>query len=156
MCSTIACSARALLALVLDRAGAAEQHHRAVVGGVVHRRAREHQTVDQRDGQAGARAGGERPHRATRQRAVAVDDLAVAGVQHGDHERLAVLVDDAQVGDQCLVEDRVDRLALVAAPFALAPQAHALGWRRGRRGSCHVRLQRSSSPYWCRRLPRVL
>ena len=43
------------------RPRAAEQHHRAVVGRVVHRRAREHEAVDQRDGQARRRAGARAP-----------------------------------------------------------------------------------------------
>jgi hypothetical protein len=51
---------------------------------------------------------------------VQVDDVAAAGVQRWDHERLAVLVGDAEVSDQTLVEDRVDRGPIVAAAFALA------------------------------------
>ncbi len=69
---------------------APDQHRRAVVGGVVHRRAREHETVDQRHRQARGRARGERAQRAARDGAVAVDDVAAAGVQGGDDERLAV------------------------------------------------------------------
>jgi hypothetical protein len=56
-------------------------------------------------------------------------------VQRRDHDRLAVSVDDAEVGDQRLVEDRVDDLALVAAPLALAANPDAIGrWvsRHGR------------------------
>jgi hypothetical protein len=68
--------------------------------------------------------------------AVAVDDVPAARVQRGDHERLAVLVHDPEVGDERLVEDRVDHLAFVAAPFALAAKAHALG-RGGRAHRVH-------------------
>ncbi len=75
----------------VDRARLPEQHHGAVVGGVVHRRARQHEAVDQRHRQA---RRGPRRHRpascAGAQRAVAVDDPAVARVQGGDHERLPV------------------------------------------------------------------
>ena len=67
MRSTIASQGRELLGAVLDAAARVpEQHHRAVVGGVVHRRARQHQPVDQRDGQAGRGARGQRAHRPSR------------------------------------------------------------------------------------------
>ena len=140
MCSTTASARCELLGGVLDAARAAEEHRRAVVGGVVHRRAGEHEAVEQRHGQADRRARGERPCRAPRHRAVAVDDVAAARVQRGHDERLAVLADDAEVGDQPLVEDRVDRRAVVAAALAPAPQPHALGaWRGGVGGGGHSR-----------------
>ena len=47
-----------------------QEHHRAIVGRVVHRRARQHQPVDQRHRQARRRAGGERAKGAARHRAV--------------------------------------------------------------------------------------
>ena len=117
----------ALLTVPGHRASLSEQHHRAVVGGVVHRRTRQHEAVDERDRQAGRGTGRERLDGAGAERAVAVDDAVPARVQGGDHERLAVLVGDAQVREQRLVEDRVDHIALVTAPLALAPQAHAVG-----------------------------
>ena len=52
MCSTIASSAASFSAGSSIARAAAEQHRRAVVGRVVHRRAREHQAVEQRHGQA--------------------------------------------------------------------------------------------------------
>jgi hypothetical protein len=51
---------------------------------------------------------------------VQVHRVADARVQRRGHERLAVLVGDPEVRDQRLVEDRIDRRALVAAAFALA------------------------------------
>ena len=58
-------------------------------------------------------------------------DVAAARVQRGGHDRLSVRLDDAEVRDQRLVEDRVDHVAVVAAAFALAPQTHAVGRRLG-------------------------
>ncbi len=49
-------------------------------------------------------------------------------------------LDDAEVGDQRLVEDRVDTLALVAAPFALASQPDALGGAAPGRWACAGQL----------------
>jgi len=50
---------------------------------------------------------------------VAVDEIAAAGVQRRNHKRLAP-VGDAEVGEQRLVEDRVDHAAVIAATLALA------------------------------------
>jgi hypothetical protein len=49
-----------------------------------------------------------------------------------DHERLTMLVGNAEMRDQRLVENRVDDAAVKAAPLAPAPQAHAIGRGRGR------------------------
>ena len=57
---------RSLLLGRVDRPRRSQQHDRAVVGRVVHRRAREHEAVEQRHGQACRRAGAERAQRAAR------------------------------------------------------------------------------------------
>ncbi len=103
------------LALVraLDQPGAPEDHHRAVVHRVVKRRPGEHEPVDQRDrpGRRGCRRRASVDHPRGR-RAVEVDLVAAAGVQRRDDVGLAV-DGEAEVGDQRLVEDRVDRRAVV-------------------------------------------
>jgi hypothetical protein len=127
---------RLLLGRVLDRARDAEDHDRAVVGRVVHRRARQDQPVDQRHRQARRHLLAHRSQCAAGDRAVAVDGVAVTGVQHRHDDRLAVRRDDPEVRDQGLVEDRVDHLALVAAAFALAPQPDPVGSGLGLIGAC--------------------
>ncbi len=54
-----------------------------------------------------------------------VDDVAGARVQRGEHQRLTVF-DDPDVRDEALVEDRVDRLAVMAAALPLAAQSHPI------------------------------
>ena len=59
---------------------------------------------------------------AARRRAVQVEALAVARVEHRDHER-AALAGEAHVSDETLVEDGVDEGALAAAPLREPPHA---------------------------------
>ena len=124
-----------LLARILDGPGAAEEHHGSVVGRVVHRRARQHQAIEQRHGEAGGRARGQRAQCSPGGRAVHVDHVCSTSVQGGHDKRLPVRVDDAEVREQSLIQDRVDQRPLVASAFALAPQAHAVGGRRRGRGA---------------------
>jgi hypothetical protein len=58
-----------------------------------------------------------------------VERVAVAGVNRRDHVRLSV-GDEADVADERLVEDRVDRGAVVCAALGVAPDGRA----RGRHG----------------------
>ncbi len=123
---------RSLLERLGDLACFAEDDRRAVVGRVVHRRAGQHEPVDQRDRQACPGAACHRAHRPPGAGTVAVDDIAVPGVERRHRQGLAVVHHDRQVSDQGLVEDRVDRPAIVAAALTLAAQADPLGSRRGR------------------------
>jgi hypothetical protein len=93
---------------------------------VVERRAREHDAVDQRDREAGVDAVLERAQRAAGGRAVDQHLVADARLQRRDHGRLAV-VHEAEVADERLVEDRVDRVAVVEA--AVGDPAEFGSWR---------------------------
>jgi len=72
----------------------------------------EDQAVEQRDGQAGGQPGAERADRAARRRPVDVDGVGDARVQRRDDVGLTV-DREAELRHQRLVEDRVDRLAIV-------------------------------------------
>src|SRR5438552_3413102 len=76
---------------------------------------------------SGSGAAGQRAQCPAGARAVAVDEVAAARVQRRDHERLPGLVRNSEVGDERLVEDRVDAPAVVAATFAAAPQSYSVG-----------------------------
>ncbi len=94
-------------------------------------RPREHDPVEERDGQAGGKALGERPQRAARCGAVDEDLVRDAGVERRDDERLAV-GDEAEVRDETRVEHGVDRSAVVAAALGEAADP------RAGRGGCVV------------------
>ena len=113
---------RALLVLVLDQPRLAEHDDRAVVERVMEGSAREHEAVEQRHGHAHGHTLAQRAEHAAERRAVQIQLLSCARVQHRDHERLAA-VGEAEVRDESLVEDRMDRRVVVRAA-ARAP-AHA-------------------------------
>ena len=101
------------------RAPASEDDRRAVVHRVVEDAAREDDAVDDRRGDADVDPLVELLQHPTRGRAVEVQRVADASVDRRDHVRLSV-DDEADVADERLVEDRVDRLAVVdAAPDAV-------------------------------------
>ena len=58
---------------------------------------------------------------------MAVHDVAQAGMQRWDHQRLAALVGYPEMRHERLVEDRVDELAVIAPALALSDQADPLG-----------------------------
>jgi GntR family transcriptional regulator/MocR family aminotransferase len=135
----------------LDGRGDPEHEHRAVVDGVVEGRAGEHEPVEQRHRQAGRCAGAQRADRAARGGAVEVDGVPHARVQCGDDVGLSVR-DEAEVRDQRLVEDRLDRLALVhrAGGNAADPRS-SRGGRRHPRQATHVLVPRTG-PNGCKNL----
>ena len=112
------------LRLVLDEREPPEDHHRVVVRGVLEGRAREHERVHERDRDAGRSARSEQPNGAARGRAVDVDGVADARVEHRDADRL-VSVGERHVREQPAIEDRVDRLAVVPALLRPAPHSDA-------------------------------
>ena len=91
---------------------APEHHDRPVVHRVVHRRAREHETVEQRHRHADPHARRERAEHPARRGAVQEQPLVQPRERHGDDERLAGL-DEPDRADQRLVEDRVGERAVV-------------------------------------------
>ena len=116
-----------LLRRVPDLTRRAQHQDAAVVHRVVEGGAREHQAVEQRDRQATRRTGAEERQHPARGRAVDHHLVADAREGRGNHERLA-LVHEAHVADEGLVEDGVDRGAIVVAALRQAPHG---GSRRG-------------------------
>jgi hypothetical protein len=57
---------------------------------------------------------------------VQIDDVAAAGVQRRRHDGTAVVVGDAHMRDQRLIEDRVDDRPIVASALAPAAQSNSL------------------------------
>src|SRR5205814_8507349 len=100
----------------LDLDGATDDHRRAIVDRVVERRAGQHQTVDQRHGDAHVDTRRERSQHAAGGRTVDVEVVTDPPVRGGDHER-TVLGDEADVAHDALVEDRVEGGAVVAGPL---------------------------------------
>ena len=131
---------RDLLGRILDQAGPAQHHHRAVVDRVVEGRAGQHQAVDEGDGDAHVEAGGERAHHPAGGRAVEVQRVADPGIAGGHGEGLAV-DDEGDVTDEAVVEDAVDLGAIEDAAFREAAQPGAIGDREGR-GSGRVHDRR--------------
>ncbi len=117
---------------VADRRGRPEDDDRPVVHRVVERGAGQDQPVDERDGDAQLGALGATPQQPAGGRPVQQQPLAVAPVQHRDHDR-AVVGGEPDVGDEALVEDGVRRPAVVAPPLGQAADGRA-GGRRGRVG----------------------
>jgi hypothetical protein len=76
------------------------------------------------------RAGAERLPRAGGLRAVQVDRVADAGVDRGEAARAAVAVTEGDVTDQRLVEDRLDRLAVVVTALGVSVDLGPFGRRR--------------------------
>jgi hypothetical protein len=111
---------------VLDERRGAEHDDRAVVDRVVERRAREHEPVEQRHGYADRDPGGQVAQHPARRRAVHVEEVAGARMKGGDDVRAAVDL-EPDVAIQRLVEDRVDRLTVVAAALRLAPDTKMVG-----------------------------
>jgi hypothetical protein len=109
---------RVLLGRVVDRPGAAEDHHRAVVQRVMEGRAGQHQPVQQGDGDADLHAGAQAEPAAGR--AVQVEVLADACVPGRDHVRLLVH-HEADMAEEALVQDGVDGRAVVGCPFGQPP-----------------------------------
>src|SRR5207249_11618409 len=96
-----------------------------VVDGVVERRSREHEPVDERDGQANLDTAGQRTERATGGRAVDVQVVADACLERR-HDQGGVVPDDPQVADEGFVQDRIDRGAVVCGTLGQPADAGAL------------------------------
>jgi hypothetical protein len=111
---------------VLDRPRGAVQDDGTIVDRVVEGRARQHQAVDERHGEADLRPARERAQHAAGGRAVQVDLVAGAGVERRD-DGGATVVDEADVADEAVVEDRVQSLAVVMAARRQAAELRAWG-----------------------------
>lgn len=134
---------RDLFVTIRDDRRVPEHDGRAVVHRVMERRARHHQTVDDRRRHAGGRAAGERLQHSARDGAVHVQPVADARVNGRDDERLLV-EGEADVDDQRLVEDRVNRRFVVAGSRRNA--AHGSTGRRFHRREHARRLVHRTDP----------
>jgi dipeptidase E len=90
----------------------------------VERGPREHDCVDERNGDAHCRSGRETLQHVVRCGSVEVELVVHAGVSHGQHHGLA-LSHKADVGNDALVEDGVDYGALVATPLPFSSHGRA-------------------------------
>ena len=117
---------RGELLVALDEGRGAEHDRGAVVDRMVEDRPREHEPVEQGHGHADRNPGGEVAQHPARRRAVHVEQVADARVQRRDDVRPAAGL-EPDVAVERLVEDRVDRLAVVTAALRLAPDAQVVG-----------------------------
>ncbi|BCI88805.1 hypothetical protein NIIDMKKI_40110 [Mycobacterium kansasii] len=111
---------RQLLGVVVNRTRAAHHDYRAIVQGMVHRRAGQHQPVDEGGGDADGQAGwlGAK-HWSAAGGAVNVQRLSAADM-HGRQDHRPAVADIAKVTEQGLVEDAMDGLAVVTSTLAVA------------------------------------
>jgi hypothetical protein len=93
---------------------------------VMERRPGEYQLVDETDCDAAWGAVPECPECPVAAGTVEVEDLPLPGVDRRDDEGLPV-VDEADMADQGLVQDRVDDVSVVAAATRLAEDPGPLG-----------------------------
>jgi hypothetical protein len=114
------------LALVRHRLRVAEDHHGAVVHGVVEGGARQHEPVHEGGGEAHGHAPLEGLQHAAGRGAVHEDLVPDARVDGGDHEGLP-LADEPDVADQRLVQDRVHGGAVEMPARGQAAQRGARG-----------------------------
>jgi hypothetical protein len=97
---------------------------------VAKRRAGQRDPVDQRHREAEPRAVDERPQQPARRRAVQIEPVVHARVDHRHHVRLSA-GNQAGVSDQALVEDRVDRVAVVRGALGMSADGRFGGLDRG-------------------------
>ena len=115
-----------LLGAILDHSSATEDDCRAVVERMVVDRAGEDDAVDERHGHADVDTAAELTKHAAGRRAVQVQQIPDSYVDGRDDERLRV-DNESDMAMERLVEDGIDRLALVEAPLGMAADAAALG-----------------------------
>src|SRR5436190_14337037 len=131
-----------------DLRSAAEHHYRSIVHRMMKRAARQHQAVDDGHRDAHRRALGDPPQQTAATRAVDVQMIVHPRVDHWHDKRLPLLVDDADVADQRLIDDLMDDLAIVDAALRMTPNGGSLGgavpfmWSRGI--ECHGEPQETS------------
>src|SRR5690242_14231432 len=94
-------------------------------------RARQHETVDNRHCHTSIDATGERTQHAARLRTVHIKLVVNASIARRNHERLSI-DDEADVTDETLVENRVDRLAIEVAALRQTLELGAISLRK-----CH-------------------
>ena len=114
-----------LLLSIDDFARRAQHHDRAIVHRVMESGTGQHQSVEKSDGHARRHALPERAEHAAGTGAVEVQRLADPRVNRGDDHRMT-LDDEADVADQALVEDRVDRRLIVAAALRKTSNSRVL------------------------------
>ena len=111
-----------LLGFIADRRHLADQNRAAVIDVVFEGGAGEDDAVDVGHRETGPDAAVDGPQRPARGGAVHIDPVADPRVQGRDHEGL--LADgEPEVGDEAGVEDRVDRLAVVAGAVVFTDEA---------------------------------
>ena len=111
---------------VLDLRGCPEEHHRAIIHGMMEGRPRQHQAIDQGDRQARFRSRRQRLHHPAGSRTVQTDGLADPDVVGRNHQRLSV-DHEADVTDQSFIKDPVDGGAIVNPTAGEALQGGAFG-----------------------------
>src|SRR4029077_9696958 len=108
----------------------AEHDHGAVVHGMMENRARQHESIYQRDGYADVDAFAGGAQHAARGRSMDVELVAEAGITGGNDERLPV-DHEADVADVAFIENGVNLLLVVSSALGETPH---LGSRSGRIG----------------------
>ena len=121
---------RVELVLVGDLASLPVDDDRPVVHRMVECAPRHDEAVDDRGHDADLGAGAQRFPRAGAAGPVEVDRVADTRVDRGEASRRAGAVVERDVADQRLVEDLVDRVAVVDAPLGEAMDLRAFGRRR--------------------------
>ena len=114
-----------LLVQVLDAGRAAEDHHRAVVHGVVEGRAGEHETVDDRHRDARLDLVRQRAQHVVGDGAVQVELVVEAGMDRGNDRRISV-DGEPHVAHERLVQDGVDQLHVEGSSLREAAMARAV------------------------------
>jgi len=98
-----------------------------VIHGMMHRRPRQHQAVQQCHAQTCLGAARERLKRPAAGRAVQVDLVADAHVNHGKNIRLAINR-KADMANQAFIQDLVNRGAIVSCPLRFSFDCRPIGW----------------------------
>jgi hypothetical protein len=131
------------LVLVGDLTRRPEDHDGPVVHRMVERAPRHHEAVDDGGRDADLGAGAQSLPGARGRGTMQVDRVADTGVDRGEAARGAVTVVEGDVTDERLVEDLVDRGAVVVASLGVTVDLRALG-RCGHAGEHPRRVSLSS------------
>ncbi len=99
-----------------------EDDHRPVVQGVMEDRTGRDDPVDDRGRHAHRCSTSDEPQHAARRRSVQVENIVDPGMNRRNHDRV-IVGDEPDVTDQRLIEDLIDRLSVVMAPFGMATDA---------------------------------
>src|SRR2546427_2909384 len=110
------------------------EHHAPVVHRVMEGAPREDERVDDRGDDTDLGAAGDRPPGTSGARAMQVEGVPDPRVDRGKRPGPAVAVGPGDVADQGLIQDRLDRVAVVRGSFGEPVDAGALGGSLGHAG----------------------